>query len=286
MNNITIFADSCCSLEKDIAKQMNVEIIPTFFRMENDEYNPLDDEILSYDTFYSKLENKALCKTSCINPNTFIEYFSKELKKGNDVIYISLSSGLSSSYNNACLAKSMLEDEYENKIEIIDSLTGSLGIQVVINKACELRKLGNNVSELKEKLDKNKLNIESLFTIGDLDHLRRGGRISSVKAVIGKIVKIYPIITTDKEGKLVSKINYRGKKQTLNKMIEYAKNNIVNNETLFIAYTNNIEEADYVRNSLKEVINDIVIGRIDYTMGAHCGPGTLAIFYISKKEEL
>ncbi len=279
---ITIFVDSCSSLQQGEADKINVKIIPMVFVMENNEYNTADINVLSYDAFYEKLENKITCQTSCINPNIFIKYFSEELKNNNDVIYISLSSGLSSSYNNACLAKNILEDEYENKIEIVDSLTGSIGIQILINKACELRNEGLSVKEIKEILDEDKLKIESLFTVGDLDHLKRGGRISSLKALIGKIIKIYPVITTDKEGKLVSKINLRGKIQTINKMIEYAKNNIASNVKLYIAYTNNLKEVEYIKDKIISFVEEIFIGRIDYVMGSHCGPGSLALFYTKK----
>ncbi len=282
MNKIAIFADSCSSLTLEEAKELGVTIIPTIFTMDGVDYNPLDKNILSYDEFYKKLENKVFCKTASVNPNTFITYFEKALLEKKDIIYISLSSGLSSSYNNAFLAKNLLEEDYDNNIELIDSLTGSIGIQIIIKKACELRNQGHSAQEIKEQLDQNKLNIKSLFTIGSLDHLKRGGRISTVTALIGKLIKMFPIISTNSEGKLVSDSIFRGKIKALQKMIEEVIANIKENVELYIGYTNNKEECEYVKDSLSQKVKNIITRRIDYTMGSHCGPGTLAVFFISK----
>lgn len=284
MNKTIIFVDSCSSLTKKRADELNVRIIPTLFNMEGKDYNPLNDDVISYDDFYNKLENKMFCKTSCINPNVFVNYFEEELKDGNDVIYISLSSGLSSSFNNANLAKQMLADDYGNSIELIDSRTGSVGIQVILDKAIKMRDEGKTAKEIREALENNKINVCSLFTIGSLDHLRRGGRLSTVTAIVGTVLKINPIICANKEGKLTTHSKHRGRKKALNALIEEIEINLVPGETVYIGYTNNIEEAECIEKYFLEKGIFVHKDYIDHTMSSHCGPRTIAVFFISNKE--
>ena len=282
MNNITIFVDSCSSVTVEQAKRIGVQIIPTIFTMDGIDYNPIKDNIISYDKYYEKLENKEFCKTSSINPSTIIDFFKPYLKEGNDIIYITLSSGLSASYSNALLAKDILNDEFDNNIEIIDSRTGSVGIQICMNKVIELANAGKSVTEIKEIVDANKLNVESLFIVGSLDHLRRGGRLSTVSAILGTILHICPIICANELGKLEAHSKHRGRKKALKHIVELAKENILENEKVYIGYTNNLEEKEYLESAFKEVGLEVETGIIDYTMGAHCGPRTLAVFYRKK----
>lgn len=283
MSNVTIFCDSCSSITKELASKLNVEIIPTEFQIGDIVYNPLSDDVIDYNEYYERLENKEMAKTSCINPNVLIEYFKPFLEKGNEIIYITLSSGLSASYNNAILAKNILADEFNNDIQIIDSMTGSLGIHFDINEAVRLRDLGLSAKEILDAIDKNKLNITSLFTIGSLDHLRRGGRLSKISAVVGTLLHINPIITTDELGKLVEFSKFRGRKKATNSLIDLAINNAKEGSTIYIAYTNCEEEALKMKEQIENNSNfKCFCGFIDYTMGAHCGPKTIAVFYQNK----
>lgn len=282
MNNIKIFVDSCSSVTVDQANKLGINIIPTIFTMDDIDYNPVEDNIISYKDYYEKLENKEYCKTSSINPSTIIDFFKPYLKEGNDIIYITLSSGLSASYSNALLAKDILSDEFDNKVEIIDSRTGSVGIQIALNKALELVKEGKNVSEIKDIIDANKLNVESLFIVGSLDHLRRGGRLSTISAVLGTILHICPIICANELGKLEAHSKHRGRKKALKHIIELVKENIIEGEKVYVAYTNNEDERDFLVSNFNELGLEVEYGIIDYTMGAHCGPRTIAIFYRRK----
>ena len=282
MNNIKIFVDSCSSVTVDQANKLGINIIPTIFTMDDIDYNPVKDNIISYKDYYEKLENKEYCKTSSINPSTIIDFFKPYLKEGNDIIYITLSSGLSASYSNALLAKDILSDEFDNKVEIIDSRTGSVGIQIALNKALELVKEGKNVSEIKDIIDANKLNVESLFIVGSLDHLRRGGRLSTISAVLGTILHICPIICANELGKLEAHSKHRGRKKALKHIIELVKENIIEGEKVYVAYTNNEDERDFLVSNFNELGLEVDCGIIDYTMGAHCGPRTIAIFYRRK----
>ncbi len=284
MNNIIIFVDSCSSLTKENAEKMQVRIIPTLFSMDGKDYNPIADNVISYEEFYEKLENKTFCKTSCINPNTFVSYFEEALKEGNDVIYISLSSGLSSSFNNANVAKGILEDEYNQTIELIDSRTGSVGIQVILEKAVQMRDAGASAKEIREALADNKINVLSLFTIGSLDHLRRGGRLSTVTAIVGTVLKISPLIMANKEGKLVGHSKHRGRRKSLNALLEEIDESLVSGEKVYIGYTDNKEEAEFIEEYCTSKGIKVHSDYIDYTMGSHCGPRTLAVFFVSARK--
>ena len=284
MNKIMIFVDSCSSVTKVDAEKVNIRIIPTLFNMDGKDYNPLSEDVISYQEFYGKLEDKMFCKTSCINPNVFVNRFEDALKEGYDVIYISLSSGLSASFNNANLAKEILSGDYSNTIELIDSRTGSVGIQVILEKAIKMRDEGKTAKEIREALENNKINVYSLFTIGSLDHLRRGGRLSTVTAIVGTVLKINPIICANKEGKLTTHSKHRGRRKAINALIEEIETNIVEGETLYIGYTNNLEEAEFIEDYFVNKGMNVHKDYIDYTMGSHCGPRTIAVFFMSKKE--
>ena len=281
MNKILLFVDSCSSVTKEEAQKLGVKIIPTLFNMDGKDYNPLAEDIISYEEYYERLENKEFSKTSCINPSVIIDYFKPYLEEGFDIIYITLSSGLSSSYNNALLAKDILSDDYDNNIEIIDSRTGSVGIQISMFKALEMIKEGKSANEIKNALDGNKLNVNSLFIVGSLDHLRRGGRLSTISAIIGSLLHICPIISANLDGKLEAHSKHRGRKKALKAIIDIVKKHILPNEKVYIAYTNNPTEKEFLEEEFKSNGLNTHTGIIDYTMGAHCGPRTLAVFFVS-----
>ena len=282
MNKIAIVCDSCTSLTKADAEKLGIHLIPTLFYLNDVEYNPLSTDLMDYEEYYQRLENKEVVKTSCINPNTFIEAFTPLAKDGYDILYISLSSGLSSSYNNAHIAKNIIEEDYNVKVEIIDSLTGSVGMLIATYEAIELRKENKSIEDIKKAIDKNALNMKSLFTIGSLDHLRRGGRLSLVSAVLGALLKINPILTTDENGKLIIESKLRGRRNAINYLFNSIYENAKKDSCIFIGHTNCKEEALAMKKKLEDDGYIVEISYIDYTVGAHCGPRTLAAFYKNK----
>ncbi len=282
MNKVAIVCDSCCSLTKKDASKYDIHLIPTLFYINDVEYNPLVDNLMDYEEYYQKLENKEIVKTSCINPNSFVNAFTPLAQQGYDILYIALSSGLSASYNNAFIAKEMIEEDYNVNVEIVDSMTGSVGILISAFEAVKLRNQGMSALEIKKAIDKNKLNMTSLFTIGSLDHLRRGGRLSIVSAVLGTLLKINPIVTVNDMGKLVVESKHRGRRTATNYLLNSVIQNANKNYTLFIGHTNCKDEANMMKKSLEELGYDVYMDYIDHTMGAHCGPRTIAVFYRNK----
>lgn len=283
MKNIIVFCDSCSSATQEFANSLDVIILPTLFTMEGKEYNPLNSNI-SYEDYYAKLEKKVMCKTSCINPSDFVQAFEPFLKEGNKILHVSLSSGLSSSYANSVLAKNILDEKYPNQIEIVDTLSGSAGCLFAIEEACKLRDKGFTIQEIKEKLDKNKLKVSAYFTIGSLDHLRRGGRLGTISSILGAILHINPVIKADDIGKLSIDAKFRGRKKAINYMSDTIFNSAHPESKIYIGHTNNIEEANDFKKYLEDNSNfkDIELLYIDHTMGSHCGPRSIAIFFKNK----
>lgn len=283
MNKIKIIMDSCSSLPPLMAKEYNIEIIPTIFSINDELINPLDTK-LTVDEFFEKLTKRVDMKTSGIAPNVYFDVFERYIKEGFDVLYISLSSGFSGSYNNSLLARNMILDEYPNaKIECIDSLVGSMAIFFTTKEAIKLINEGQSVTEIKNKLDKNGLNIEAMFTIGSMYHLYKGGRLKLATAAAGTLLKIKPLVVASKEGKLKSAAIHIGKKRALANMADRLIENILDNE-VYIGYTNNLEEANSFEAMLLSKNKDLHISKylIDYTMMCHCGPETVAAFYKKK----
>ncbi len=283
MNKIKIIMDSCASLPIDMVNEYNIEVLPTIFSINDELINPIDTK-LTVDEFFDKLTKKVDMKTSGIAPNVYYEAFEKYIKEGYEVLSISLSSGLSCGYNNSLLAKNMILEEYPNaKIECIDSLTGSMAIFFTTKEALRLINEGLDVTEIKNRLDKNGLNIEAMFTIGSMYHLYKGGRLRLATAAAGVLLRIKPVVVASKEGKLENSGAHIGKKRALASMIDRLFENLADDE-VYIGYTNNLEEATEFENKLLERNNKLHISKylIDYTMMCHCGPETVAVFYRRK----
>ena len=282
MSKIKIVVDSCSSITKEMAEKLNVFVIPMNFSVNNRDYLTTDEDLISHEEFYELLEDKHFSKTSCVNPNDFIDAVRPFLEDGYDIAYISLSSGLSASHNNALLAKQILSDEYDNQIEVFDTLTGSVGIYHMIHAVYDRIQEGKDLTTIHNELNKNQLKIVSLFTIGSLDHLRRGGRLSTFSAVVGKVLHISPIITANELGKLESKEKHRGRKKAIKAMLNEALENAIPGSLITIGYTNCLDEAISIEEEL--VSNGFVVEKayIDHTMGSHCGPRTIALFYQHK----
>lgn len=285
--NITIFIDSCSSLTKDIIQKHNIKVIPVYFTLNDEEYNPLEEKISEQD-FYNTLESGTVARTACINPSVFYDEFKNELEVGNDVLYIAMSSGLSATYQNAVNAQEQLIKDYPNKIEIIDSLKGGMGMAFDVIRASELKEQGLSLSQIKEQLDKNALDIECLFTPGSISYLKRSGRIKPPAALFARVININPLIIADKLGKLSIKSLCMGRKKALVSLINRVKSAIHDTfRKIYLCYTNNKQEADFVHDQLKKDLPNaqINVSTIDCSLGCHCGPKTLAVFFRRKVTE-
>lgn len=284
---IKIITDSACDLTRDYIKNNNIGLLSLILNLNGQAIKDDLGETLSYKDFYNKMREGATPTTSQINAHEFEEEFIKYIKNGDSIIYISLSSSLSGTFNSANIAKNNLMDEYPNaNIYLVDSLSVSVGQGLLVAKACEMRDSGIGAEEIVNWLEENKRKVIHSILIDDLNHLKRGGRISSTTATIGGLLNIKPTLYIDDDGKLVQGEKIKGKKKALRFLVNEVKERAINteNETLYICHGDCLEEAETLKNMILEEVKfkNIVINYIGNVVGAHAGPGVLAALFLGE----
>ncbi len=286
MGNITLVTDAGCDLSPELLNEWNVKCSYLTYTFENDDkiYSNLD---MSVKDFYAKMRNGEVAKTSGVNPDTFKELFEEELKAGNDVIYMGVSSGLSVTYNSAKIAAEELEGEYpDNTIYLVDTLCASAGLGMVVYLAKEKRNEGKSAKEIADYLNGIVPDVAHWFTVDDLVYLKRGGRVSAATAVIGGILNIKPVMHVDDEGHLINMFKARGRKQAIkmlaDKYTEYVKDKTA---PIFISHGDCLAEAESLAEQIKAEhgVEVTLITDIGASIGAHSGPGTIALFFIANQ---
>ncbi len=280
-----IFSDSGSDYSDLMAKKNDVKIIPLSYIIGDKEYDYVTDELMK--ETYAALRRKENIKTSCANEFTIFSLLEDELKKGNDILYLAFSSGLSATYENASKACDALRKKYpERKIYLIDSLSASLGQGLLLSYACEFRDQGESIDDIAKFLESNKLRMSHLFTVDEMFYLYRNGRITKSTFLVARFAKIKPIMHTDDNGKLTAIDKVIGRKKALLTIIDKVVQTIEEPEkqVIYIAHGDCIKEAEYVKEELSKRINakGYFIGYISPVIGVHSGPGTLAVFYFSK----
>lgn len=288
---------SCCSttdLSKQRLNERNIEY--TCFHYSLNGKNYLDDlgETLSLDDFYSAMANGAETKTAQINAVEYEKYFEKFLKDGKDLVHVTMSSGISGSYNSALIAKRTLEEKYpERKLYVIDSLGASSGYGLIMDKLADLRDEGYSAEELYAWAEEHKLEMHHWFFSTDLSFYVKGGRISKASGWFGTVLKICPLLNMDNEGHLVPRFKLLGKRRvieaTVAKMKEFALDGANYSENCFISNSAAPEDAEAVKNAVEKnfpnLVGKVKIFSIGTTIGSHTGPGTVALFFWGKKRE-
>ena len=286
MKEYIIMSDSCVDLTQEMANDLELDIVPLTLNYEGREIkNYLDEREITNKDFYQAIREHRKMFTSQPNVGEYIEHMERYLKEGKDILNIAFSSSLSGTYNSSLVAKEELEKKYPHqKIIVIDSLCASMGQGLLLTYAANLKREGKTIEEVAEWVESNKLSLCHLFTVGDLNHLPRGGRLSSAKAFLGTLLKVKPLLHVSLEGKLVQTGKTRGRKQSLDALIERMKNTIVNpkDQIVYISHGDCQEEAEYVKGKIIEQlgVKDVVINYVGPVIGCHSGIGTLAIFYL------
>ena len=282
---IKIITDSACDLKREYIDKNNIGLLSLVLNL-NDEVIKDDlGETLSYKDFYNKMREGATPTTSQINAHEFEEEFIKYIKNGDSIIYISLSSNLSGTFNSANIAKNNLKDEYPNaNIYLVDSLSVSVGQGLLVAKACEMRDSGIGAEEIVNWLEENKRKVIHSILIDDLNHLKRGGRISGATAAIGGLLNIKPTLFLDDEGKLIQGEKIKGKKKALRFLVNEVREKAVDteNEILYICHGDCLEEAETLRDMILEEVKfkNVIINYVGNVVGAHAGPGVLAAVFL------
>lgn len=286
MNKVKLITDSCCSLSPEELKRLGVDFVQMAITVNNDECLAFEHPIKNHDEFYETLKNAQVCKTSCVNVQTFLDAFNKYVEQGYDVVYVGLSSGLSCTYNNALIAADEINTEKGERVWVADSLSGSFAIAKMIENASNLIQQGKSAKEVFEAINKNAMKTYTLFIPTDLNFLMRSGRIGKAIASIGTLLKLEPVLGADGEGKLKMIAKGIGKRRTMKILQTLIMDNVdlTSPERIYIGHTGQLEEANEMAEFLKANTQnkEIVIGIIDYTMGCCCGPNTLAVFATAK----
>ncbi|MBE5968572.1 MAG: DegV family protein [Lachnospiraceae bacterium] len=285
MSKFVITTDTTSDLPKEYLEQHHVKVLPLYYNFNGSVYGGKND--LEPKVFYDMMRGGAMPSTMAVNPETARDLFIELLEEGYDILHIAFSSGLSGSCSVAgTAARELCEERPEAKITVIDSLSASLGEGLLVHKAVIMKENGKSMEEIAEWIENNKLNLCHIFTVDDLHHLHRGGRVSKTTAIIGTLINVKPVLHVDNEGHLIPLNNVRGRKKALialaDQMQSRTKGFDGQNDTIFISHGDCLEDAEFVADQIKERfgIQNILINYVSATIGAHSGPGTVALFFM------
>ena len=289
MSNFVIVTDSSADLGVDMVQQLDVQVLPLSFILDGHTYhNYPDNREMDPQLFYGKLRAGEVATTAAVNVSQYIEILEPLLQAGQDVLILAFSSGLSATYNSSVIAVQELAEKYpERKLYTVDTLCASLGQGLLVYLAARERDSGKTIEEVRDWAEANKLSICHQFTVDDLHFLKRGGRISATTAVVGSMLQIKPVLHVDNEGHLVNIAKSRGRQSSLKALVDKMEKTAIDpgRQTVFISHGDCPEDAETVARMVRERfgVRDIYINYVGPVIGAHSGPGTLALFYVGKE---
>lgn len=284
---VKILSDSACDLPESLIKEYNIEILPIVVIKDDKEY--LDNITIKPEEVYEGMRNGDIYKTAQIPPHLFNEKFLEYANNGDSVIYIAFSSGLSGTYQTSLFVKESILEQYpEFDLDIIDSKAATSGFGLMVLKAAQMAKEGKTKEDIIHMLEFYTAHMEHIFTVDDIEYLFRGGRVSRTQAFVGGLLNIKPVLNVE-EGKLVPLEKIRGKNKVLKTMMnimeERSKDGDLRNQTVGISHGDDIESALKLKDMIAESYGttNFIINTIGASIGAHSGPGTLAITFLNKK---
>lgn len=289
MASYVIVTDSSADLSAQMAEEAGVQVLPLRFTVEGQTYyNWPDNREMDPKVFYRMLREGEVATTAAVNISQYLDMLEPILQSGTDVLVLSFSSGLSATYDSSRLAAEELREKYpQRKIFAVDTLCASLGQGLLVWHAAQLKDQGKSIEEVRDWVEENKLHLCHQFTVDDLHFLKRGGRISATTAVVGTMLKIKPVLHVDDGGKLVNIGKARGRKASLKALVDRMGETAIDpaGQTVFISHGDCLEDAEYVAGLVKERmgVQDVRINYVGPVIGAHSGPGTLALFHLGSR---
>ena len=285
MSEYVITTDNNSDLPEEYLKDHGVGCMYLSYSMDGKNYT--HGNFLPEHEFYEAMRNGSMPTTAQVNPENAKALLEPYLKEGKDILHIAFSSGLSGTYNSSRIAAEELMEEYpDRRIIVVDSLSASLGQGLLVWLAQQKKELGQTLEDVADWVEKNKLKMVHLFTVDDLNHLYRGGRVSRTTAIVGSMLNIKPVLHVDNEGKLTAIGKVRGRKKALQELVKLMDEKIgsfgADCDTIFISHGDCEQDAQYVAAKVKEKYNikNIIINQVGATIGAHSGPGTMALFFV------
>lgn len=287
MSNYVIFTDSSCDLSQEMIDARGIYSVSLTFRFDDSEKIYSNNEMPIKD-FYDKMREGGVAKTAAVNSAAFEEGFEKHLKEGRDILYIGFSTGLSTTYNSARIAADELKSKYpERKILLVDTLAASAGIALLIDMVLEKKNRGATIEEAAEYAESIKMKICHWFTVDNLEYLKRGGRISPTAAFFGNMLGIKPVLHVDNEGHLVNVDKVRGRRTSIIALADRygALCDDEGNKKVYISHADCLAEAEELGRIINEKYGATteLITNVGTVIGAHAGPGTIALFFVGKE---
>lgn len=289
MSDYVILTDSSADLSAEMVKELDVRVLPLSFTLEGKTYhNYPDNRDIPQEEVYRKLRAGSMCTTAAVNIADYTRELEPILKEGKDVLMLVFSSGLSATYQSARAAAEELAEQYpERKIFAVDTLCASLGQGLLVWHVVQQKRAGKTIEEARDWAEANKLNLCHWFTVDDLHFLKRGGRVSAATAVVGTMLHIKPVLHVDDEGHLINMSKARGRTASLMALVDEMEKAAIDpaNQTIFISHGDCLEEAQTVADEVKRRfgVKTVVINFVGPVIGAHSGPGTMALFFLGTK---
>ena len=286
MAEYVIATDSTADLPMEMIERFEIPVLPLMVEMgERNFMHCADYREMSAKTFYQELRSGKQARTAQVTIETFVNAFTPILEQGKDVLYISLSSGLSGTYSVSKLAGNELKEKFpDRKVISVDSLGAALGEGLLVYTAIQKQQEGMDIDTLAAWVEEHRYNLCHWFTVDDLNHLKRGGRVSAAAAIVGTALNIKPVLHVDNEGHLIPVSKVRGRKKSLQALVQEMQKTCTNIDQyeVFIGHGDCEEDAQAVAQMVRDIFPTVKPITIDYigpVIGAHSGPGTVALFF-------
>ena len=289
MSDFVILTDSSADLDAEMVRSLDVQVLPLSFTIGGRTYrNFPDNREMDPHVFYERLRQGEVATTAAVNVAEYVDTLEPLLRAGRDVLILAFSSGLSATYNSSLIAVEELREKYpQRKLYTVDTLCASLGQGLLVYLAAQQRDQGKPIEEVRDWAEIHKYNLCHQFTVDDLHFLKRGGRISATTAVVGSMLQIKPVLHVDDEGHLINIAKARGRRASLKALVDKMEQTAIDpgEQTVFISHGDCLEDARLVEQMVKERfgVKEVCINYVGPVIGAHSGPGTLALFYVGRE---
>ena len=286
MRDYVLMTDSCCDLSAPPAQELGILVLPLSLELSGQTYhNYLDGREIGFSQFYDRIRAGETATTSAVSVGAFEEAMRPVLESGKDILCLSFSSALSTTYQSAVIAAGEMAESFpEARIHVVDTLSASLGQGLLVHLCAKQKQAGLDIDALRDYAEQTKGRVCHWFTVDDLNHLKRGGRVSATAALFGTMLSIKPVLHVDDQGRLIPVSKARGRRASLTALVERMEQTAVDPETqtVFISHGDCLEDAQFVADEIRRRFGteDIRINFVGPVIGNHSGPGTMALFFL------
>lgn len=288
MRDYIIATDSCCDFDENLIRELDLTVIPLSVHLGQDHFRNYPGEMPESHVFYTRLSKGEPAQTSAPNVEAFKDAFRPFLEAGKDVLYLGFSSALSATYQNAAMAVEELREAFPDAvIRAVDTLCASMGQGLLVDLAVQEKRKGKSLEEVASFVQETIPHLCHWFTVGDLSQLRRGGRLSAGKAIMGNLLNIKPVLHVDHEGRLVPMESAKGRKKSVEALVRHMEETAIAPETqrIYISHGDCLGDAEVLAAAIQSKLGvaSVTIGDVGPVIGAHSGLGTLALFFLGKE---